>query len=50
MTDGSLPMPTATRTCAKCGSVRMRPVGRSTTGASYFRCDECEHLTMEPPI
>lgn len=39
----------AARTCSKCGSVRIRSVGRSAAGVGYFRCDECEHLIIEPP-
>ena len=38
-----------TRTCTKCGSIRIRSVGRSAAGVGYFRCEECEHLIIEPP-
>jgi len=43
------PPAAADRTCAKCGSARMRFVGRSPSGKTYFRCDQCEHLVAEDP-
>ena len=41
------PPPAAARTCAKCGSTRVCFVGRSPSGRSYYRCDQCEQLASE---
>ena len=46
---GKTPAAAVDRTCDKCGSARMRFVGRSPSGKSYFRCDQCEHLVTEDP-
>jgi len=45
----SPPSTLTARICAKCGGVCMRVLGWSTGGVRYVRCDECEHLTVEPP-
>ena len=39
----------AVRVCPRCGSARLRSVARSMSGVGYLRCDECEHLLIEPP-
>lgn len=41
--------PDAVRVCPRCGSARLRSVARSASGVGYLRCDECEHLLVEPP-
>jgi len=41
--------PSAARVCPRCGSARLRSVARSASGIGYLRCDECEHLLIEPP-
>jgi len=40
---------TDTGRCPRCDSARMRPLGRSASGVAYSRCDECDHLVINPP-